>query len=105
MRLGPEASIVQEAFGGNLALEDRVRELAGQEECTPAQPALTGLLRRHDDVIPIPGTSSIARLEENVAAVEIRLTPEDLDRIERASPKGVAAGERYSPEMLEPTGR
>jgi len=94
-----------ENFRRNLALVDRVRELAGQKGCTPAQLALAWLIRRHDDVVPIPGTSSIARLEENVAAVDVRLTGEDLDRIERAAPKGAAAGERYSPEMLELTGR
>jgi aryl-alcohol dehydrogenase-like predicted oxidoreductase len=56
-------------------------------------------------VVPIPGTSSIARLEENVAAVGVRLTAEDLARIEQAAPIGAAAGERYSPEMLELTDR
>ena len=94
-----------ENFRRNLALADRVRELAAEKGCTPAQLALAWLIRRHDDVIPIPGTSSIARLEENVAAVDVRLSAEDLDRIERASPKGAAAGERYSPDMLELTGR
>ena len=94
-----------ENFRRNLALADRVRELAGQKGCTPAQLALAWLIRRHDDVVPIPGTSSIARLEENVAAVDVRLTGKDLDRIERAAPKGAAAGERYNPEMLELTGR
>jgi aryl-alcohol dehydrogenase-like predicted oxidoreductase len=94
-----------ENFRRNLALADRVRELAGEKGCTPAQLALAWLIRRHDDVIPIPGTSSIARLGENVAAVDVQLTAEDLDRIERAAPKGAAAGERYTPEMLELTGR
>jgi aryl-alcohol dehydrogenase-like predicted oxidoreductase len=94
-----------ENFRRNLALADRVRELAGQKGCTPAQLALAWLIRRHNDVVPIPGTSSIARLGENVAAVDVRLTAEDLDRIERAAPKGAAAGDRYSPEMLELTGR
>jgi len=94
-----------ENFRRNLALADRVRELAGQKGCTPAQLALAWLIRRHDNVVPIPGTSSIARLEENVAAVDVGLTGEDLDRIERAAPKGAAAGERYNPEMLELTGR
>jgi aryl-alcohol dehydrogenase-like predicted oxidoreductase len=94
-----------ENFRRNLALADRVRELAAEKGCTPAQLALAWLIGRHDDVIPIPGTSSIARLEENVAAADVRLSAEDLDRIERASPKGAAAGERYRPDMLELTGR
>jgi aryl-alcohol dehydrogenase-like predicted oxidoreductase len=94
-----------ENFRRNLALADRVRELAGEKGCTPAQLALAWLIRRGDDVIPIPGTSSITRLEENVAAVDVRLTAEDLDRIEQVAPKGAAAGERYNPEMLELTDR
>jgi aryl-alcohol dehydrogenase-like predicted oxidoreductase len=94
-----------ENFRKNLALADRVRELARTKDCTPAQLALAWLLRRHDDVIPIPGTSSISRLEENVGALKVRLTAEDLDHIERAAPKGAAAGERYDPAMLELTNR
>jgi aryl-alcohol dehydrogenase-like predicted oxidoreductase len=94
-----------ENFRRNLALADRVRDLAGEKGCTPAQLALAWLIRRHRDVVPIPGTSSIARLEENVAAIGVRLTAEDLARIEQAAPVGAAAGERYSPEMLELTDR
>jgi aryl-alcohol dehydrogenase-like predicted oxidoreductase len=94
-----------ENFRRNLALADRVRELAAETGCTPAQLALGWLIRRHGNVVPIPGTSSIPRLEENVAAAGVELTPEELDRIERAAPRGAAAGERYGPEMLELTGR
>jgi aryl-alcohol dehydrogenase-like predicted oxidoreductase len=94
-----------ENFRRNLALADRVRELAAEKGCTPAQLALAWLIRRQGNVIPIPGTSSLTRLEENVAAVGVELTAEDLDRIEQAAPRGAAAGERYSPEMLELTGR
>jgi aryl-alcohol dehydrogenase-like predicted oxidoreductase len=94
-----------ENFRKNLALADRVRELAEEKSCTPAQLALAWLIRRHDDVIPIPGTSSIKRLEENVGAVDVRLTAEDLDRIEQIAPKGAAAGARYDPPMLELTNR
>ena len=94
-----------ENFRRNLALADRVRDLAGEKGCTPAQLALAWLIRRHRDVVPIPGTSSIARLEENVAAAGVGLTAEDLARIEQAAPVGAAVGERYSPEMLELTNR
>jgi aryl-alcohol dehydrogenase-like predicted oxidoreductase len=94
-----------ENFSRNLALADRVREIAREKGCTPAQLALAWLIRRHDDVVPIPGTSSITRLEENVAAVSVRLVPEDLERIEQASPRGAAAGERYHRAMLEMTNR
>jgi aryl-alcohol dehydrogenase-like predicted oxidoreductase len=90
-----------ENFRKNLALADRVRELAQEKGCTPAQLALAWLIRRHDDVIPIPGTSSVRRLEENVGAVDVALTADDLDRIERLAPMGAAAGERYAPEAME----
>jgi aryl-alcohol dehydrogenase-like predicted oxidoreductase len=82
------------AFEQNVALADRVRELAAKKGCTPAQFALAWLLAR-DGVIPIPGTSSVERLTENVGAANVRLTPEELDEIERLSPKGAAAGARY----------
>jgi aryl-alcohol dehydrogenase-like predicted oxidoreductase len=90
-----------EQFAQNVALADRVRGVAEEKHCTPAQLALAWLLARHEDVIPIPGTSSVERLEENVRAADIRLSSEDLDRIERASPKGAAAGARYPSALLE----
>jgi aryl-alcohol dehydrogenase-like predicted oxidoreductase len=68
---------------------------------TPAQLALAWLLRRHDNVIPIPGTSSIPRLEENAASVDVDLSDSDLDRIEELSPQGLVAGTRYTPAMMD----
>jgi aryl-alcohol dehydrogenase-like predicted oxidoreductase len=94
-----------ENFARNLAVAERLRELASQKGCTPAQLALAWLLSAHEDVIPIPGTSSPARLEENVAAAGIHLSRDDLDSIERVSPRGVVAGKRYNPEMLALVGR
>ena len=94
-----------ENFQKNVALADRVRALAEAKGCTPAQLALAWLIRRHDDVIPIPGTSSIERLVENVGAVNVRLAADDLARIEQIAPKGAAAGDRYDPAMLELTNR
>src|SRR6185312_2518816 len=86
-----------ENFAKNLALADHVQELAAQKGCTPAQLALAWLLNRHDDVIPIPGTSSVQRLEENARAAEIELSESELASIEQASPRGAAAGRRYDP--------
>jgi aryl-alcohol dehydrogenase-like predicted oxidoreductase len=83
-----------EAFERNVALADRVRELAGAKGCTPAQLALAWLLTR-GNVVPIPGTSSVERLAENVGAVDVHLTRSELDEIEHLSPKGAAAGDRY----------
>jgi aryl-alcohol dehydrogenase-like predicted oxidoreductase len=83
-----------EAFTQNLALADRVREMAAAKGCTPAQLALAWLLTR-GNVVPIPGTSSGERLAENVGALGVRLTRAELDEIEHRSPKGAAAGNRY----------
>jgi aryl-alcohol dehydrogenase-like predicted oxidoreductase len=77
-----------------------VRQLASEKGCTPAQLALAWLLTK-PDVIPILGTSSVARLEENVRAADVRLTDSDIARIEQALPKGPAAGARYDPMMLD----
>jgi len=90
-----------EQFTRNLAIADRLQEIGEEKNCTAAQLALAWLLRRHPDVIPIPGTSSIARLEENCGAADISLTEEDLDRIETVLPKGSAEGDRYSAAMMK----
>jgi aryl-alcohol dehydrogenase-like predicted oxidoreductase len=90
-----------EQFAKNLSIADRLREVAEEKHCTPAQLALAWLLRRHQDVIPIPGTSSIARLEENIRAADVLLNEQDLNRIAHALPKGSAAGERYAPAMMK----
>jgi len=90
-----------EQFTRNLAIADRLQEIGEEKNCTAAQLALAWLLRRHPDVIPIPGTSSIACLEENCGAVDISLTEEDLDRIETVLPKGSAEGDRYSAAMMK----
>lgn len=87
-RLSPEN------FDANLVIADTVRVLAADKGCTPAQLALAWLLAR-DNVIPIPGTRRIERLEENVAATDIVLTYEERERIESAIPQGAAAGTRY----------
>jgi aryl-alcohol dehydrogenase-like predicted oxidoreductase len=88
-----------ENFAKNLALVDHLQELAESKGCTPAQLALAWLLTRHDNVVPIPGTSSTKRLEENVAAADVELSHEELDRIEQIAPHSAAAGTRYDPAM------
>jgi aryl-alcohol dehydrogenase-like predicted oxidoreductase len=90
-----------EQFARNLAIADRLREVAEEKRCTPAQLALAWLLRRQKDVVPIPGTSSITRLEENIRSADLSLSEQDLNRIELALPKGSAAGERYAPAMMK----
>jgi aryl-alcohol dehydrogenase-like predicted oxidoreductase len=87
-----------ENFEQNLRLVDVVRGIAEENGVTPAQVALAWVHSRGDDVIPIPGTKRRRYLEENVKALEVELTDEDLRRLEEAFPPGAAAGERY-PDM------
>jgi aryl-alcohol dehydrogenase-like predicted oxidoreductase len=84
-----------EAFEANLRLVDAVREMAAEKGVTPGQLALAWVLAQGDDVVPIPGTKRRAYLEENVGAATVRLTAEDLTRLEAIAPPGVAAGTRY----------
>jgi len=85
-----------EAFEHNRALVDRVGELAAARGATPAQLALAWVLAQGDDVVPIPGTKRRTYLEENVAAVSIELTADELAALEEAVPAGAAAGDRYA---------
>jgi aryl-alcohol dehydrogenase-like predicted oxidoreductase len=88
-----------ENFAKNLALVDGLKALAADKGCTPSQLALAWLLARGDDIVPIPGTSSLARLEENAAAAELSLSPAELAELDEIAPKGAAQGARYAPEM------
>jgi aryl-alcohol dehydrogenase-like predicted oxidoreductase len=92
-------------FGRNLALVDRVAELAGARGLTPAQLALAWVLSRGPDVVPIPGTKSRRRLQENAAAASVRLTDEELARLDELAPRGVAAGDRYAPAGMAAVNR
>jgi aryl-alcohol dehydrogenase-like predicted oxidoreductase len=82
-----------------LQLVEKIKKIAMEKNCTPAQLALAWLLALGEDIIPIPGTKRRERLEENVGAVEIELSSDDLRRISEVAPLGVAAGTRY-PEAL-----
>jgi aryl-alcohol dehydrogenase-like predicted oxidoreductase len=84
-----------ENFERNLDVVRRIEEVARSKGVTPAQLAIAWVLSQGDDIIPIPGSKSIGHLEENIAAVEIELTPSDLARIDEVAPKGAAAGDRY----------
>jgi aryl-alcohol dehydrogenase-like predicted oxidoreductase len=89
-----------ENFARNLALVERVRQLAAEKGATPAQLAIAWVLTQGDDVVPIPGTKRRRYLEENLAASQLRLTPEDLTAIDEVAPPGAVAGERYTPAMM-----
>ncbi len=84
-----------ENFHKNLELVERVEELAAEKDVTPGQLALAWVLARGEDIVPIPGTTRVEHLEENVAALEIELTGDDLATIEAVFPRGAAAGDRY----------
>ncbi len=79
----------------NLAFLERVEAIAKSKGVTPAQLALAWLLARGEDVVPIPGTKRVKYLEENAAAADVSLTPEEVAAIDQAAPVGVAAGLRY----------
>jgi aryl-alcohol dehydrogenase-like predicted oxidoreductase len=85
----------QENFRRNLELVDRIRALAADKGCTPAQLALAWVLAQGNDVVPIPGTKRRQYLEENVGALDIRFTPEELAEIDTILPPGATAGARY----------
>jgi aryl-alcohol dehydrogenase-like predicted oxidoreductase len=84
-----------ENFRRNLELVDAVHDLAEEKGCTAAQLALAWVLARDEGIVPIPGTRSIQRLEENARAVDIDLSDEDLRRLDQIVPPGAAAGLRY----------
>lgn len=84
-----------ENFAKNLATVGKVEEIAKEKSSTPAQLALAWLLAQGPHIVPIPGTTSAARLKENLAATNITLNAQDLARIAAVAPSGVAAGERY----------
>ena len=90
-----------ENFRKNLDLARRVKEIAREKRCTPAQLALAWVLAQGEDIVPIPGTKRRKYLEENVGAVEVRLTLQDLRRMDEAFPRGSAAGPRYPEQSIK----
>ena len=90
-----------ENFQKNLELVSKVEELARRKRCTPSQLALAWVLAQGEDIVPIPGTKRRKYLEENVAALEVKLTAEDLLEIDKVFPKGVASGDRYTEQMKQ----
>jgi aryl-alcohol dehydrogenase-like predicted oxidoreductase len=88
-----------ENFDKNLELVARINEIAKQKGCTPGQLALAWVLAQGKDIVPIPGTKRRKYLEENVGALDVKLSADDLKRIDEVAPKGAASGGRY-PEAL-----
>ena len=94
-----------EAMAKNQALIELLKRVATEKGATPAQIALAWLLAQRPYIAPIPGTTKLARLEENIAAADIRLTRHDLAAIEDAASRIEVAGERYAPTQLAMVGR
>ena len=89
-----------ENFQKNLNLVKKVEEIARQKKCTSSQLALAWVLAQGEDIVPIPGTKRVKYLEENVGALDVKLTADDLAQIEKILPKGAVAGERYNEQMM-----
>ena len=86
-----------ENFQKNLDLVARVEEIARRKKCSPSQLALAWVAAQGEDIVPLFGTKRRKYLDENLAALDVEITPADLEEIDEAAPKGVAAGERYAP--------
>ena len=79
--------------------------MATEKGCRPSQLALAWVLAQGEDIVPIPGTKRIPYLEENIGALEVKLTADDLARIDAIAPKGSAAGTRYPESMMSAVNR
>jgi aryl-alcohol dehydrogenase-like predicted oxidoreductase len=90
-----------ENFDRNVELVARVEAMAKEKNCKPAQLALAWVLAQGEDIVPIPGTKHRSYLEENVAALVVKLTNDDLARLDELMPQGAAAGPRYPEEMMK----
>ena len=90
-----------ENFQRNLDLVKRVEEIARKKQCTPAQLALAWVLGQGDDIVPIPGTKRRKYLQENIGALDVSLTKEDLAQIDEVAPKNAFAGSRYPEAMMK----
>jgi aryl-alcohol dehydrogenase-like predicted oxidoreductase len=90
-----------ENFQRNLDLVVQIQNMANNKSCTPAQLAIAWLIHQGDDIVPIPGTKRVSYLLENLGALDLKLTTEDIDQINQTLPKGVATGDRYPAEMMK----
>jgi aryl-alcohol dehydrogenase-like predicted oxidoreductase len=90
-----------EALETNVSLVKRLEAIAAEKRCTPAQLVLAWLLAQGKDMVPIPGTKRKARIDENLHALSMKLTPQELKRISEAAPPGAGAGTRYPAETMK----
>jgi aryl-alcohol dehydrogenase-like predicted oxidoreductase len=93
-----------ENFQKNLDVVKKIEDLARAKNCTPAQLALAWAMAQADDIVPIPGTKRRKYLDQNLDALDVKLTPDELKQIDAIAPRGVAAGTRYAPEVMKRVG-
>jgi len=94
-----------ENLAKNLRIVETVEKKAVEKGCAPSQLALAWVLAQGTDLIPIPGTKKVHYLRENVQAINVRLSPDDIQRISDELPKGVASGERYAAAQMQRLGK
>ncbi len=95
----------EQNFQKNLVLVDHIKEIAAEKHCTASQLALAWVMAHGDDIVPIPGTKRREYLEENIGALDVILTEQDLNRIDEVLPKGTVAGTRYPESAMKMLGR
>jgi len=93
-----------ENFNKNLELVQRIEQIAAEKKCTPAQLALAWVLAQGDDIVPIPGTKRRTYLDQNLGALDVKLSAADLKRIDEVAPRGAAVGARYPEEYMNRLG-
>jgi aryl-alcohol dehydrogenase-like predicted oxidoreductase len=94
-----------ENFEKNIRLVGEVEAMAKEKGCTTAQLALAWVLAQGEDIVPIPGTKRVRYLDQNIGALEVKLTHEDLERLDQILPPGAAAGQRYHERGMETVNR
>ena len=90
-----------ENFRKNLDLAKKIGELAAAKGCTPSRLALAWVLAQGEDIVPIPGTKRLKYLDDNLAALNVRLTPKEISEIDAVLPAGAASGERYHAQAMK----
>ena len=101
-RLNPRFQ--EQNFQKNLEIVAGVEQMAETKGCTPAHLALAWVLAQGDDLVPIPGTKKRAYLDQNLGALDLRLSPDDLKRLDGVAPRGIAAGTRYPEAHMRAVG-
>jgi aryl-alcohol dehydrogenase-like predicted oxidoreductase len=94
-----------ENFAKNLELVEKIQQIATAKGCTPSQLALAWVLAQGEDIVPIPGTKRVKYLDENLAALDVSLTPAELAQIDAIFPVGSASGERYPAQAMQAVNR